>query len=124
MSQMLGDIIKQARQTHHLTLRRLADQVSKEDGTSISPQYLFDIEVHHRVPSPYVLRELARVLELDGDTLLTLAGAADVVLRDYLQTYPEAGGDVIKLFRAAQQQAFVDWERLRRIIEQGAKPSR
>jgi hypothetical protein len=73
--------------------------------------------VHHRVPAPHVLRELARVLDLDGDTLLTLVAAADVVLRDYLQTYPKAAGDVIKLFRAAQQRGFVDWERLRQIIE-------
>ena len=50
------------------SLRGVADQVTKEDGKSISPQYLFDIEEHHRVP--HVLRELARVLDLDYDKLL------------------------------------------------------
>jgi hypothetical protein len=58
------EVIKQACQARRLTLRRLADQVTKEDATPISPQYLFDIEVHHWVPAPHVLRELARVLTL------------------------------------------------------------
>jgi transcriptional regulator with XRE-family HTH domain len=65
MPPRLGEVIKQARHARPLTLRRLADKVIKEDGTSISSQYLFDIEVHHRVPAPHVLRELAHVLELD-----------------------------------------------------------
>src|SRR5919109_5208212 len=94
----LGEVIKQARQARRLTLRRLADQVAKEDGTPISPQYLFDIEVHHRVPAPHVLRELARVLELDYDALLALAGAADAVGRGYLEAHPEAEAAVIELF--------------------------
>jgi transcriptional regulator with XRE-family HTH domain len=101
MPPRLGAVIKQARHARRLTLRRLADQVMKDDGTPISPQYLFDIEVHHCVPAPYVLHELAQVLELDYDTLLALAGAADVVVREYLQTYPAAEAAVIKLFRAA-----------------------
>jgi transcriptional regulator with XRE-family HTH domain len=80
MPPRLREVIKHARQARHLTLRRFADQVMKEDGTPISPQYLFDIEVHH-VPAPHVLRELAQVLEMDYDTLLELAGATDLVVR-------------------------------------------
>src|SRR5919106_776666 len=117
MPPRLGEVIKQARLIRRLTLRGLADQVSKEDGTPISPQYLFDIEVHHRVPAPHVLRELARVLELEHDTLLALAGSADTVVREYLAAYPQDTKAVIQLFRAAQQRGFVDWERLRQIIE-------
>jgi hypothetical protein len=89
----------------------------KEDGTSISPQYLFDIEVHHRVPAPHVLRELAHVLELDYDTLLVLAGAADTVVREYLEAHPQYTESVIKLFRAAQQQGFHDWDYLLQRID-------
>ncbi len=121
MPLQLGDLIKQARQTHHLTLRRLADQVTKEDGRPISPQYLFDIEVHHRVPAPHVLRELARVLGLNQDTLLALAGAADVVVREYLASHPQQTEAVIRLFRAAQQRGFQDWNQLREIIERKRK---
>jgi transcriptional regulator with XRE-family HTH domain len=112
MPPRLGAVVKDARQARRLTLRHLADQVTKEDGTPISPQYLFDIEVHHRVPAPHVLRELARVLALDYDTLLALAGAADVVVREYLQTHPDAEAGVIKLFRAAQQREFENWDHL------------
>jgi hypothetical protein len=97
----------------------LADQVTKEDGTPISPQYLNDIELHHRVPTPHVLRELARVLALDADTLLATAGAADVVVREYVAAHPEHAEAVIRLFRAAQQRGFEEWERLRHVIEKG-----
>ena len=117
----LGEVVKQARQARRLTLRRLADQVSKEDGRPISPQYLFDIETHHRVPSLHVLQELARVLEQDYDTLLILAGAADTVVRDYLQEHPQHTEAVIKLFRAAQRQRFEEWDHLRQRIERGRK---
>jgi transcriptional regulator with XRE-family HTH domain len=121
MPPRLGAVVKQARHARRLTLRHLADQVMKEDGTPISPQYLFDIEVHHRVPAPHVLHELARVLELDYDTLLALAGAADTVVRDYLEEYPRHTETVIKLFRAAQRQRFEDWDHLRQYVERGNK---
>jgi transcriptional regulator with XRE-family HTH domain len=101
MKQELGAIIREAQRARDLTLRRLADQVIRDDGTAISPQYLFDIEVHHRIPSPHVLRELARVLDLDYDTLGASAGAADGVVREYLQIHPSAAESVIKLFRTA-----------------------
>jgi transcriptional regulator with XRE-family HTH domain len=119
MPRRLGEMLKRARQARHLTLRHLADQVMKDDGAPISPQYLFDIEVHHRVPAPHVLRELARLLELDYDTLLALAGAADVVVREYLQTHPAAEAAVIRLFRAAQLKGFEDWDHLRQRVERG-----
>jgi transcriptional regulator with XRE-family HTH domain len=124
MPSRLGEVIKHARHARRLTLRRLADQVTKEDGTPISPQYLFDIEVHHRVPAPHVLCELARVLELEYDTLLALAASADTVVRDYLEAYPQHTAAVIMLFRAAQEQGFEEWDRLRQIIAKGVKAGR
>jgi transcriptional regulator with XRE-family HTH domain len=120
MPPRLGEVIKHARHARHLTLRHLADQVMKEDGTPISPQYLFDIEVHHRTPAPHVLHGLAQVLELDYDTLLALAGTADVVVREYLETHPEAEAAVIRLFRAAQTRKFADWDHLRHRIERAS----
>jgi transcriptional regulator with XRE-family HTH domain len=121
MTPRLGDAIHQARQARKLTLRQLAEQVTKDDGTPISPQYLNDIELHHRVPTPHVLRECARVLELDADTLLAIAGAADVVVREYLASHTEQTEAVIRLFRAAQRQRFEEWERLREIVERKGK---
>jgi transcriptional regulator with XRE-family HTH domain len=123
MPPRLGEVIKHARQARRLTLRRLADQVMKADATPISPQYLFDIEDHHRVPAPHVLRELARVLELDYDALLGLAGAVDAVVREYLEAHPQHTEAIIKLFRAAQQREFHDWHILRERIERGNRGS-
>jgi transcriptional regulator with XRE-family HTH domain len=120
----LGEVIHQARQSRKLTLRQLAQQITKDDGTSISPQYLNDIELHHRVPTPHVLREFARVLELNDDTLLALAGAADVVVREYVASYPQQTEAVIRLFRAAQQRGFEDWHQLREIINRGGQSAR
>jgi hypothetical protein len=92
-------------------------------STAINPQYLLDIEVHHRVPAPHVLCELARVLELDYDTLLAFAGASDTVVRDYLEEHPQHTEAVIKLFRAAQRHRFEDWNHLRQHIERESKDS-
>jgi transcriptional regulator with XRE-family HTH domain len=117
----LGDVLKQARQRRRWTLRRLADQVTKEDGTPISPQYLFDIETHHRIPTPHVLAELARVLALEYDTLLALAGAAEVVLREYLAEHPQHTAALIRLLRASQRCRFGDWEWLRQQLETHGK---
>jgi hypothetical protein len=124
MPPRLREVIKHARQARRLTLRGLAEQVTKEDGTPISPQYLFDIEVHHRVPAPHVLGELARLLALEYGTLLALAGAADTVVREYLEAYPQHTTAVIQLFRAAQEQGFEEWDRLRRTITNGVKAGR
>jgi transcriptional regulator with XRE-family HTH domain len=117
----LGDVLKQARQRRGWTLRQLADQVTKEDGTAISPQYLFDIETHHRIPTPHVLAELARVLALEYDTLLALAGAADVVLREYLGKYPQHTAALIQLLRTAQRCRFEEWKWLRQQLETHGK---
>jgi transcriptional regulator with XRE-family HTH domain len=121
MALRLGEEINHARRARRLTLRQLADQVTKDDGTPISPQYLNDIELHHRVPTPHVLRELARVLELDYDALLAAAGAADLVVREYLELHPQQAKAIIQLFRTAQQRGFDDWERLREIVEKRRK---
>ncbi len=124
MAPRLGEVINQGRRARKMTLRQLAEQVTKDDGTSISPQYLNDIELHHRLPTPHVLRDLARVLGLDYDTLLASAGAADVVVREYLEAYPQHAEAVIKLFRMAQQQGFQDWHDLRQRIEHRQKGAR
>jgi len=64
------------------------------------------------------------VLDLGYDSLLAAAGAADVVVREYVEAYPQQTEAVIKLFRAARQRGFEDWEQLRKLIERGAKVSR
>lgn len=122
--QRLGDIINRERRQRRLSLRQLVEKVKKEDGGSITPQYLNDIEFNRRTPSPHVLRELARELGQDPDLFLMLAGAGTEVVREYLKEYPQEQEDVIQLFRAAQKRGFEDWERLRKIVEKSKKDSK
>ena len=117
MSQQLGDVINQARRARRWSLRQLAAQVRKGDGTPISPQYLNDIELNRRIPAPHVLRELAQCLGLDEDHLLMLAGGGAAVVREYFEAHPEQKEEVVRLFRNAKQRRFKDWGRFNRIIE-------
>jgi len=119
MQQRLGDIINRERRKRGLSLRRLAERIKKDDGDSIAPQYLNDIEFNRRVPSPQILRELARELGQEPDLFLMLAGAEAEVMREYLKEHPQQQGEIIQLFRTAQKQGFEDWERLRKIVEKG-----
>jgi hypothetical protein len=66
-----------------------------------------DIGVHHcRMPAPRVLREVARLLAQDYNTLLALAGAADTAIQKYLEAYSQHTEAVITLLRAALQRQF------------------
>ena len=64
----VGDTINEARVRNRLGLRALARELN------IAPSYLSDIENDRRVPSETVLRDMARVLELDFDKLMQEAG--------------------------------------------------
>jgi hypothetical protein len=59
---------------------------------------LNDIELNRRVPSTYVLQDLARELELSQDVLLMLAGAGETVMHEYLKEHPQQEEEVIQLF--------------------------
>jgi transcriptional regulator with XRE-family HTH domain len=121
MPRHFGDAINKARRAQRWSLRQLAERIKKEDGTPISPQYLNDIELNRRSPSLHVLRELARELELDQDTLLHLAGSAETVVREYFKAYPRQEEAVMQLFRVAEAKGFTDWDKLRKIIERNQK---
>jgi transcriptional regulator with XRE-family HTH domain len=68
-----GREITKAREKKEMTQRQLAGEVRREDGETISPQYLNDIERDRRVPSGEVIRGLAAALGLDSDYLHYLA---------------------------------------------------
>ena len=121
MTQQLGDIINEARRARRWSLRQLAEKIKKEDETPISPQYLNDIELNHRSPSTHVLRELARELDLEFDKLLLLSGEGELVVREYLDAYPQQEEAVMKLFRVAEAKGFTDWGRLQKTIERDQK---
>lgn len=74
MSLTFGQYIARKRKDLGLSQKELARQISKEDDSSISPQYLNDIERDRRnPPGDPILRQFARVLHIDEDFLWYLA---------------------------------------------------
>jgi len=98
-----GAVIAGARKdsSRSWTLQELAEKVKKKDGSSVTPQYLNDIEHNRRIPSEEVIDALARVLGLDVDMLRLLAGQQPKDVRDYLEKHPRAADVVAKAFRRA-----------------------
>jgi transcriptional regulator with XRE-family HTH domain len=71
----LGEAISQQRRKLGLSQKQLAEQIRREEGGSISPQYLNDIEHDRRSPSSdHMIKEFARVLGLSENYLFYLAG--------------------------------------------------
>ena len=70
-----GSAISNVRKKKRLSLKDLSSRIRREDGQTISPQYLNDIEHDHRRPSSdHMVKQLANVLEIDRDWLYYLAG--------------------------------------------------
>jgi transcriptional regulator with XRE-family HTH domain len=92
----LGDVLAEARKKLELSLREAAERVKKEDGSSVSPQYLNDIEHGRRVPSSAVLDGLAKAFGLESDYLHWLAGA----LPPNLQNSKATEGQVMEAYAA------------------------
>lgn len=61
-----GKIISEARKQAKLSQKDLASKIIKEDGISISPQYLNDIEHDRRKPdSDYLIKQFSNILKKD-----------------------------------------------------------
>lgn len=70
-----GTTIAEARKKANLSQKELAALVKKEDGTSISPQYLNDIERDRRnPPAEFLIDQLASVLDIPREVLYYQAG--------------------------------------------------
>ena len=70
-----GRAISSARKTLGLSQKELAAKIKKEDGETITPQYLNDIEHDRRSPqSEHLVREFARVLKIEKDPLYAVIG--------------------------------------------------
>ncbi len=68
-------MIADARKQKGMSQKDLTARIVKEDGTSISPQYLNDLEHNRRnPPGPQMLKQFADVLGLDYDVLFFAAG--------------------------------------------------
>ena len=84
-NQTLGEIIREARIAKEMSLR----EATKLLG--ITPSYLSDIENDRRVPAEEVLRNIAKLLDLDFDHLMALAGRFGDNAERYMKKQPVAG---------------------------------
>jgi len=78
-----GTYISEERKKKGLSQKQLAELIEREEGGSISAQYLNDIEHDRRSPSSdHMIQEFARVLKVSANYLYYLAGRMPAVLRD------------------------------------------
>lgn len=70
-----GRTISKTRKRKEWSLKELAAQIQREDGQTISPQYLNDIEHDRRRPSSdHMVQQFASALGINRDWLYYLAG--------------------------------------------------
>ncbi|MDC0750006.1 helix-turn-helix domain-containing protein [Polyangium mundeleinium] len=114
----LGALLRESRQKRGMSLRQFGERLQKEDGSSLSPQYLNDIEHGRRnPPDDCILKQMAEVLGLDVQVLLAMAGREPPEVTEYLVEMPEQGQTIGKLFRKARESGFKDWDSLLLEIE-------
>lgn len=83
-----GQIIASARKGAGISQKDFAAQIRKEDGDTISPQYLNDIEHNRRnPPSEFIIDQFAKVLGLSREHLI---GAACMLPNDLKERLPGA----------------------------------
>ena len=94
-----GQVVSEARKEMGMSQRELALKVLKEDGSSISPQYLNDIERDRRnPPGEHLLEQFARELHLDIDYLYFLSGKLPSELRS-MTSSPQRVKQAFRAFR-------------------------
>lgn len=109
----IGKTIADKRKALGLTLKDLAGLVTKEDGSTVSIQYVSDIEHNHRTPSPAVLESLAEALGMEVAFLQAVARQAPSSVTDYLAAHPDTAVAVEVLFTKALHSKFTNWSRLK-----------
>jgi transcriptional regulator with XRE-family HTH domain len=94
----LGGQIAADRKKKGMSQKDLAARVRKEDGQSISPQFLNDVERDRRRPGSSILKSIAEVLGTNPDEYHLLAGQLppDLVAGEGA---PERVAEVMKAFR-------------------------
>ena len=101
MPTTFGETIAAGRKSSGASLRGLATRIKKEDGSTISAQYLNDIEHGRRNPPPAeIIRQLAQELDLNADYLLVLANDFPENDQELIrESKPEAVEQALEAFR-------------------------
>jgi transcriptional regulator with XRE-family HTH domain len=96
-----GTIISEARKKTKLSQKDLASRIKKENGESISAQYLNDIERERRnPPSEFLIGQFARELKLSKEYLCLAAGTIPEDFQQKLASAPpQAVEEAFKAFR-------------------------
>jgi len=96
-----GKIIADARRKAGVSQKELALRIKKEDGESISAQYLNDIEHDRRnPPSEFLIAQFARELKFSKEYLCLAAGTIPEELHQKLTAAPpETVEDAFRAFR-------------------------
>jgi hypothetical protein len=81
-----GHIIASERRERELGLKNIAEQIIKADGHQISVAYLDNLEKGLRTPSPGLIPEFARVLQLPVDLLYCALGLFPPDLLEVVET--------------------------------------
>src|SRR5882672_11325852 len=115
-TQTLGQLLRQAREIHGLSLRQMAGRLHHPDGHPITPKYLHLLEQDCRRPSLHLTQQLATALALDEAFLVAQAHQTAALLRRYLQERPEREHAFAEMVLQAEHHGFVAWERLTRQI--------
>jgi transcriptional regulator with XRE-family HTH domain len=102
MNKTVGQTIREARVKAGMTQKELATKIMrKEEGREeerpITPQYLNDIEHNRRTPPEYILSQIAKILNLNADHLVFLAGSVPEHLLPGITV--QAVREAVKLFR-------------------------
>lgn len=124
--QTLGQLLRQAREIHGLSLRQMAERLHRPDGHPITPKYLHLLEQDCRRPSLHLTQQLATMLALDEAFLVAHAHQTAALLRRYLQERPEQEHAFAEMVLQAEHHGFVAWERLTRqiVASKGSSPVR
>lgn len=77
-----GGYVSEVRKKRGLSQKQLAELIEREEGGSISAQYLNDIEHDRRNPSSdHMIQQFARVLKVSANYLYYLAGRVPAEMR-------------------------------------------
>lgn len=97
-----GSVVASARKQKGWNQKELAAKIIKEeDQTSITPQYLNDIEHNRRSPSSaHLVKQFARVLDIEADVLFAVIGMLPEKERKLVsKSTPDAVGEAFVAFR-------------------------
>jgi len=107
MKKTVGQTIREARVKAGITQKELAAKIMrKEEGQEeekpITPQYLNDIEHDRRTPPEYILKHIAKALNLDADHLVFLAGSVPEHVLHSGGITEQSVREAVRLFRKSR----------------------